>query len=63
MRDGRENEPDNIDRRKGFLDILERLGQGVMATGPADPVRNRAGDEVDPEPPPAALRSKSKLSE
>jgi hypothetical protein len=25
--------PENVDRRKGFLDIVERLGQGVVAVG------------------------------
>ena len=26
--------PKNVDRRKGFLDIVERLGQGVVAITP-----------------------------
>jgi hypothetical protein len=37
--------PDNVDRRKGFLDIVERLGQGVVAVKPADTdVRNSSDD-------------------
>ena len=41
--------PDNLDRRKGFLDIVERLGQGVVAT-PADTEVRNSSDDTNARP-------------
>jgi hypothetical protein len=43
--------PGNVDRRKGFLDLVERLGQGVVAVTPTEPdVRNHSAERVTDEP-------------
>jgi hypothetical protein len=43
--------PENVDRRKGFLDIVERLGQGVVAvTLNEAPVTNYSDDGIGVEP-------------
>lgn len=40
-----------MDRRKGFLDIVERLGQGVVAVTLTEThVRNYSDDRVSVEP-------------
>ena len=56
MTDRREQQPhagglENVDRRKGFLDIVERLGQGVVAVTLTETrVRNYSDDRVSVEP-------------
>jgi hypothetical protein len=42
--------PDNVDRRKGFLDIVERLGQGVVAVTPADTAVRNSSDDANAGP-------------
>jgi hypothetical protein len=43
--------PGNVDRRKGFLDMVERLGQGVVAVTPTEKdVRNHSDERVKGEP-------------
>ena len=49
--------PDNVDRRKGFLDIVERLGQGVVAVGHVEPEATKhSGDQPTGEPRTSPLR-------
>jgi hypothetical protein len=51
------HEADNVDRRKGFLDIVERLGQGVAAVTPTDTKpSNDADDRRNDEPTDSAMR-------
>jgi hypothetical protein len=43
--------PENVDRRREFLDIVERLGQGVVTVRRAEPeVRNQSSDQPSGEP-------------
>jgi len=43
--------PENVDRRRGFLDIVERLGQGVVAvTLTETDARNYSDDQVTDRP-------------
>jgi hypothetical protein len=42
--------PGNVDRRKGFLDVVERLSQGVVAVARDEKVTSHAGDRVNAEP-------------
>jgi hypothetical protein len=46
------DQPANVDRRKGFLDVVERLSQGVVAVARDKTVTSHSGDRVNPEPTP-----------
>ena len=43
-------QPDNVDRRKGFLDIVERLSQGVVAVTLDETAVRNSGEHVHGEP-------------
>jgi hypothetical protein len=39
-----------VDRRKGFLDVVERLSQGVVAVARDEKVTSHSGDRPSDEP-------------
>ena len=41
---------ENVDRRKGFMDIVERLAQGVVAVTLTESVYASSSDEENREP-------------
>ena len=46
------DQPANVDRRKGFLDVVERLSQGVVAVARDETVTSRSGDRANSESTP-----------
>jgi hypothetical protein len=43
--------PSNVDRRKGFVDIVERLSRGVVAVRPVETASRNSSDEMNNRKP------------